>query len=511
MKFRLLDLLDFYSFKPFFYINGKKYYSTFFSVIISFICFSAIFAFIIYFLVDMFDKSNFTTVISTINPKDPLSINFTNEFFYFGMALEDPVTYDFVLNESIYTVNATYRRGARDSNGITQWEEYPVELESCKLEKFPTKYQDLFRKKNLKNMYCVKNFTYTIEGTFLHDVYSFLLFNFYQCKNTTYSQKCKSNKEIERYLNGTFTAMEFTDISIDPTNYLEPDIPIIGEGYSTVSNQSYRELHVFLKQVSIKKDRGIIFSKYKQRDYIQLDFVKDMNTFVPKNEFCSITLKISNRIDLYLLRYRKLQNTIADIGGVLKVITVIGTVLTFLYSRNKYDLELINSLFYIPNNKEFPFTSKIHQNKSQIGLNNINENGNNTTSLTNAEMINMHIKQKEISNICSPGMGIFNKDKKKCNKEDSNEINFQLALQYNKFNKKYKNIIKLSFLQLCFLQIKNRKHKERDDLLNKGIKIIMRRLDIINYFIENVNFQKIKVFCLLRNNIIYSTVQIKYV
>ena len=84
-------------------------------------------------------------------------------------------------------------------------------------------------------------------------------------------------------------------------------------------------------------------------------------------------------------------------------------------------------------------------------------------------------------------MGIFNKDKKKCNKEDSNEINFQLALQYNKFNKKYKNIIKLSFLQLCFLQIKNRKHKERDDLLNKGIKIIMRRLDIINYFIENVN------------------------
>ena len=249
----------------------------------------------------MFDKSNFTTVISTINPKDPLSINFTNEFFYFGMALEDPVTYDFVLNESIYTVNATYRRGARDSNGITQWEEYPVELESCKLEKFPTKYQDLFRKKNLKNMYCVKNFTYTIEGTFLHDVYSFLLFNFYQCKNTTYSQKCKSNKEIERYLNGTFTAMEFTDISIDPTNYLEPDIPIIGEGYSTVSNQSYRELHVFLKQVSIKKDRGIIFSKYKQRDYIQLDFVKDLNTFVPKNEFCSITLKISNRIDLYLL------------------------------------------------------------------------------------------------------------------------------------------------------------------------------------------------------------------
>ena len=191
-----------------------------------------------------------------------------------------------------------------------------------------------------------------------------------------------------------------------------------------------------------------------------------------------------------------MQNTIADIGGVLKVITVIGTVLTFIYSRNKYDLDLINSLFYIPNNKEFPFTSKMQKNKTQIVINNIN-----STSLTNAEMIYMYIKQKEISNICSPGMGIVNKDKKNKNKEDSNDINFQLALQYNKLNKKNKSIVNLSFLELCFLQIKNKKHKERNDLLNKGIKIIMRRLDIINFFIENINFQKIKNLLLTKEQL----------
>ena len=135
-------------------------------------------------------------------------------------------------------------------------------------------------------------------------------------------------------------------------------------------------------------------------------------------------------------------------------------------------------------------------------INNINENCNNSTSLTNAEMSNMHMKQKEISNICSPGMGIVNKDKKKNkNKEDSNDINFQLALQYNKLNKKNKSIVNLSFLELCFLQIKNKKHKERNDLLNKGIKIIMRRLDIINFFIENINFQKIKNLLLTKEQL----------
>ena len=38
----------------------------------------------------------------------------------------------------------------------------------------------------------------------------------------------------------------------------------------------------------------------------------------------------------------------------------------------------------------------------------------------------------------------------------------------------------------------------------------MRRLDIINYFIENVNFQKIESFLFTKEQY-YSTVQIKYV
>ena len=75
---------------------------------------------------------------------------------------------------------------------------------------------------------------------------SFLLFNFYQCKNTTLNgNKCKSSDVIDYYLNGTFAAVEFTDVSIDPTNYDSPDIPMIGEGYSTVSNNFFREMHVF--------------------------------------------------------------------------------------------------------------------------------------------------------------------------------------------------------------------------------------------------------------------------
>ena len=114
-------------------------------------------------------------------------------------------------------------------------------------------------------------------------------------------------------------------------------------------------------------------------------------------------------------------------------------------------------------------------------------------------MVNLQIKTKEISNICSPGIVIMNKDIKSINnKEENNEQSVQIPLQNNKMNKKNKSIVNLSFLQLFFFQIKNSKHKYRDDLLTKGIKIIMRRLDIINYFIENINFQRIKSLLLTK-------------
>ena len=113
-----------------------------------------------------------------------------------------------------------------------QWDIYPVELEICQLTKFPKSYQELFKKKNLNNMYCVKNFNYTIEGTFLYSKYSYMQFNFYGCDNKTSNNTCKDKKEIERYLNGTFISIEFTEVSIDTRDYYSPNTPIIQEGYS---------------------------------------------------------------------------------------------------------------------------------------------------------------------------------------------------------------------------------------------------------------------------------------
>ena len=199
--------------------------------------------------------------------------------------------------------------------------------------------------------YCVKNFTYNIEGTYLHDKYSFLIFNFYQCKNTTINpKKCKAQEEIDCYLNGTFARIEFTDISLDQSNYSDPDNPILGEAYSIVSKNIYKEMHIYLKSVLFKSDRGLLFNSINEKNFIQLDFLQDMFTLQPRDMFCSFTLKLSNRVDVYERKYTKFQTALANIGGILKAITTIGMVITYFYEQTGFEVDLTNKIFYISNN-----------------------------------------------------------------------------------------------------------------------------------------------------------------
>ena len=300
----------------------------------------------------MFDTKNVISYTSVQHPSTPLSVHFTSDKFYLGISIEDPKTYEYIIDESIYYIEAHYKVGTRLNDGSLEWKETPIELEPCHLEKFHTKYQTIFSKRALSNMYCIKNFNHTIEGTFLDDKYSFIMFNFYKCENNTKNgNKCKSKEDIDYYLNGTFVSVEFTDISLDPSNYSYPNTPILGELYSTVSNSFFREMHLFLKAVQFKSDRGLVFSSINTQDYIQLDYTNELFSLKTQTKFCSLSLKVTNRIDVYERKYTKFQSTLANIGGIMKAATILGQIITYFYSSISYELNLINKIFFISNEK----------------------------------------------------------------------------------------------------------------------------------------------------------------
>ena len=113
---------------------------------------------------------------------EPPSIKVTNENFYGGFALEDPITYDVFIDEGIYIPKAYFKRAERKGDKF-DWQVKELELEPCKLEKFGSIYQNIFKAKNLKNNYCFKDMDFVLEGHFSYDMYSFFLHSIFPlCK-----------------------------------------------------------------------------------------------------------------------------------------------------------------------------------------------------------------------------------------------------------------------------------------------------------------------------------------
>lgn len=70
---------------------------------------------------------------------------------------------------------------------------------------------------------------------FQKNEYSFIFVELCQYKNITGKKKCKSQQEIDYYLNTTFISFDYQEIAIDPHNYTNPEIPRISEIYITIS------------------------------------------------------------------------------------------------------------------------------------------------------------------------------------------------------------------------------------------------------------------------------------
>lgn len=494
---KLYNLIEYDMFgkQPTWYIGGQAFYGTIFGLIISIFALLTICVCSLYFIIEMFDTKNVNSYTSVDNPAEPLSIQLTSDKFYLALALEDPKTYNFIFDESIYTITAEYRVATREQNGTISWIEEPVELAPCEIEKFPKNYQTIFSTRSVNHMYCVKFLNYTIEGTFLHDKYSFIKFDFYQCVNTTKNgNKCKPKDQIDYYLNGTFATVEFTDISLDPSNYSNPDSPKLGELYSTVGNNFYREMHLFLKEVKFESDRGLVFSSIQSQKYIQLDYLSDMFSFKSQSNFCSLTLKLSNRIDVYKRTYTKFQTTLANIGGIVKAVTIIGQVLTYFFIQTKYELDLINKIFFI-NSGENKYQLSTQNATKLPGDSNSNlpimDNSNNKCikNFKNNSPFNNNYMKKSGDNLPQ-----INKMQNLTKFQTSSSCRSDQKTQATSDTNVPINLLSLSVPEIFFSKICAKFYKSRPniELLTKGSQLIQTKLDIIYLIREFFNLTRLE-------------------
>ena len=526
--------------EPELYYKGESKKTSWIGRIFSILFVIIYFAFFIYKLNRMLKRVDVTFYDTFTYAPEPPAVKITKENFYGGFALEDPITYDTFIDESIYIPKAYFKRAERQNNNF-EWQIKELELERCKLENFGSIYQDKFKNKGLNNLYCFKEMDFILEGHFSYDVYSFFYIQFFPCVNTTDKHNCKPLEIIDYYLKNTFVSLQFQDIELTPNNYKIPFRPRDVDIYTAVGKSLFKEIHAFFQVVDIETDMDWIgfdeFENFKSELYLKYDEMEIMSNIIEENVYetggslCDITIKLSENVRIERRTYTKLISILGDVGGLMEVLFTIFRIISSFSLDTLYEISLVNNLFNFDLNnkivilKEKKTVKKIHFIKDEaqtyISTNpskNISQNSflsddinigsekrfnediyNNKVDQVNFLNINTKKKYSKDSRnesintiIFSPKVENINKSNDLDKKDRLFYINNRKENQQKKRNIINKIKINKCCIYLCFCLTRKRKIIQ-NILLDEGMNIISEKIDIFNIFEKMYKLDKIKI------------------
>ena len=517
VRCRILKDIDMFGKEPELYYKSRPKKTSWMGRILSFLFVLVYFAFFLYKLIRMLKRVDVTFYDTFTYTDKPPAVSLTHNNFYIAFALEDPITYNPFVDESVYYPKAYFKRAEMKGDAF-EWKIVELEVERCKLEKFGESYREVFKNVDLYNHYCFKDINnYILEGHFSYLLYSFFYIEFFPCVNTTDSKKCKPLNEIDYYLKNTFISFEIENIELTPKNYENPTRPRNTDVYTTVGKKLFQEIHVYFEVVNIETDLDWFgfdeFENIKSDIYLKYDEMFIMGNLIEEdiyetgNKFCDVTFKLSENVRTQRRVYTKFVTILGDVGGLMEVIFTFFRLISSFSVDILYEISLVNRLFKFDLDKKNVILKENDQNNfKQIKVFDVNDKetikekkleNNDITIIANNTRKNMKNKSNKL----------FSK-KKVINRNNNNEIfsmnfsntksksNFQdveignkIAVnddKKNNMNNESKNIVNKvrlnrACIYFCFCFARHRKIQD-NFLIKEGMNLISRRLDIFNIF-----------------------------
>ena len=527
VRCRLVKDVDMFGKEPELYYNCRPKKTSWIGRIFSVSFVLVYFAFFLYKLIRMLKKTDVTFYDTFTYAPEPPSVPITHDNFYVAFALEDPITYDAFVNDSIYQVKGYFKRAEKKGNEF-EWNVKELEIERCKLEKFGKSYHQIFKNIPVENFYCFKDINnLVLEGHFSYYLYSFFYIQFFPCINDTNSEepgKCAPQNEIDYYLKNTFISFELQDIELNPKDYHSPTRPKSKDVYTTVGKKLFQEIHAYFEVVDIQTD--LDWLGFEEIEDVKSEkYLKYYETFIMSNviendiyetgePICDLTIKLAEDVRIQRRVYTKFVTILGDVGGFMEVIFTLFRIVSSFSVDILYEISLVNHLFkFNPKKKEIFLRinegdgSSIDFKEKEVEVVNMKNNytRKKTKGLTAKQSI-YNIKynnDKNSLNLSSSksktnlpdieiesNRAIFGKNKlgisqnKKLEKNiNINNTNNQNNNKGQQNNKNYLNKVRLNracvYLWFCFVR---RRNILDNILLDEGMDFISKRLDIFNIF-----------------------------
>jgi hypothetical protein len=405
-----LYFLDFISPKVQLYYKGKTSHTSLASIIISILTFLILLVLSIIFSLDFFLNRNPTAFYYNRYISDvgiyPLNssklfhfISFGNYSVYTKKAFSIIGVYNVIENE--------FYKNNNESN-YDHWIYGKCEKKDAGdkykyLDNFTEYFENGFCIKGLYNSTLKKVF-YDNESEFYHPTQEHGASNVNEQYYGIYIQRCQNNSEINNFecysenvideivYSSDIVSIFFVDQYIDIENYKNPFVYFYHQISNKINKVSYTINALNFHTSLVRTSTGILFENKKCLE----TYVYDLNEKLVKektledyneNIFGSFFFSIQNMQNVYVRKYKMLQDIAASIGGIVKLITIFSYVINFFFFKNTVFNDLVRDLKIKYKRIENTFeksslnlllynNNNINESKKTILKNNFIENNN---------------------------------------------------------------------------------------------------------------------------------------
>ena len=537
---------DMYARSPNFYFKNHDRINTCFGTLLTLVYIIVSLTLFIYHSIITIQRKNFKVHDSTIYGQEMPFIDLNSNILYFAFGLEDPLTMNRFIDDSIYIPKIVFVDKAKINDELVTVYQQNLEIEKCNVINFGENYQHLFLEDELNNSYCLKKFeqNLTLAGGYKYQRFSYIRIRIYPCVNSSENNfSCKSQEEIDHFMSSGYFSIILKDIGLNPANYSIPVIPTLQDLYTTIDKRIYKNYILNLGVTEIHTDIGLFQEDIKTQKYLQ--FRKEMETFTFRNEeeyyqgksVIIAQLKLDDNINVQTRSYIKIPEIFSTIGGYMQLMNTAFLLLTIIVNKFNLELKIINSIFKFNLKKKklimklqklndyddlhISNISNIHtpvvnfkkmtnitqhldllDNKSKNSLMKENE-------INNISLLNFSEDKNELDNNNKNKITILKKHKRKSNalpienskientKDKMSKKNLRLSQEHIKengtnFNKKnffnelsYKDFndkIELNMFDYCCCHLVYEKRHKIIELYNITNSFFRKKLDVVNVF-----------------------------
>ena len=537
---------DMYSQRASFFYNNQERIVSHFGFILTLIYITVSLIIFFYNLNMTIKRKDIKIYDSSMYAQEIPSIKLDSNNLYFAFGIEDPITNNRFIDETIYYPQILFIDRIKINGEFKTIFKKDLEYEICNEENFGENYQHFFAKGELNNSYCLKEFhdNLTFVGGFKYNQMTYIRIKIFPCVNTTENNNhCKTQEEIDYYLTNGYFSILIKDFGLNPSNYTYPILPTIQDLYTTIDKRLYRNFIINFGMTEVYTDKGFLFSKIEKKDYLQFrdsfqtfSFLEE-NDYLSGKEICIVQLRLIDNIYIQKRTYSKIPEIFSEIGGYMQMLYTIFSLISFFINKFNVELKIINSIFNFDlekkkmtlkyqSLKDFDSKKVLNRKKNLIfsrvsvfkqeknkdkKVTKENNNGVNISTILNNSDIN---KINDIKNIKindeqskknlkinnqknkfdNESKSIINSNKNDCTNHTINELfNKSNSQSNNKDDSSIEDFhdhIKLNlFDYLCHRKDPNK--KKHLDSFNLGISFYKKKMDLIHFFTVNLITERV--------------------